>query len=504
MRKPLRSINTLQVGIIAYCLLLFGYVLFRALNLSFTFDEVTTSQIVNGDDWANFGASANNHFLNVVLIKASLKVFEPSELVYRLPNVLGFILYLVYAVKIGKFLKPNAPHIPVILLTAMPFILDFFGLARGYGLALSFILPSIYFLLKYNRENKIQYGIIALLFGMLAVLSNFTSFNYFLPFLGVLFLFTLLSGKKIWLRLLTLGAMTGVFLYLVIPVAFELKERGELYFGGRRSFYHDTLLSLSRTFAYHELNISLADIVFALLFFLALLFSGINIFRAVKSKKIDHHLVLALVFLLSILSPVLQHAIFDTCFPTERTAVLYYPVMMLVVISGIDKSMLRLQSGFLTVIAFLFLSQTIVTANTTHCYSWKYDAGTKSVMAYLEDELDRNKEPDVITVGIDYLYSPSIWFYRDLNSLARLGFHQVVECWEYDMRLEELQPKYYGTEIMRKDKLSREDADRIASKNLHYYYLNDFVVGELKRHGYSITVKKHFPNAGSSLIKIEK
>ncbi|HQZ43505.1 MAG TPA: hypothetical protein PK735_11515, partial [Flavobacteriales bacterium] len=121
--KPIDLVN---VTMYVYCVLLFSYVAYRAFSLSFTFDEITTSQIVNGDEWSDFGLAANNHFLNVLLIKASLFFFRPSELVYRLPNVLGFILYLVYAVKLGRLLKPSAPYIPLLLLTAMPFILDLF------------------------------------------------------------------------------------------------------------------------------------------------------------------------------------------------------------------------------------------------------------------------------------------------------------------------------------------------------------------------------------------
>ena len=123
--KP-KPIDLVNVTMYVYCVLLFSYVAYRAFSLSFTFDEITTSQIVNGDEWSDFGLAANNHFLNVLLIKASLFFFRPSELVYRLPNVLGFILYLVYAVKLGRLLKPSAPYIPLLLLTAMPFILDLF------------------------------------------------------------------------------------------------------------------------------------------------------------------------------------------------------------------------------------------------------------------------------------------------------------------------------------------------------------------------------------------
>ena len=216
MIEKIKKVSFINVAMYVYCLLIFSYVLYRASSVPFTFDEVGTSQIAHSEEWANFGLNANNHFLNMVLIKASLIFFDPSELVYRLPNLLGFILFLVFAVKVGKLLKPSAPYIPLILLTAMPFVLDFFGLARGYGLSLSFILPSIYFLLKYSEVNKIQFGIASLLFGILAVLSNLTSFNYFLPSLIILFSITLFYREKVVAKLFTMGIITGVFFFYVI------------------------------------------------------------------------------------------------------------------------------------------------------------------------------------------------------------------------------------------------------------------------------------------------
>ena len=204
-------------------------------------------------------------------------------------------------------------------------------------LSLSFILPSIYFLLKYCEENTIQFGLLSMGFGMLAVLSNFTALNYFLPSLLILFAYTLFSEKRITsLRILIYSVITGMFFYFIIPVILELKNQGELYFGGRTSFYNDTLLSLSRTFAYHFLSIPLANSVFSLLFFVALLFSIITIFRAIQQKSFSIKIILPILFLLSILSPVAQHLFLETSFPTERTALLYYPILILVVLNGAD------------------------------------------------------------------------------------------------------------------------------------------------------------------------
>ena len=504
MTNKIKKLDFISVAMYVYCLLIFGYVLYRALHVPFTFDEVTTSQIASGDEWANFGATANNHFLNLILIKVNLIFFNPSELAYRLPNVLGFILYLVYAVKMGRLIKPSAPYLVLILLTSMPFVLDFFGLARGYGLSLSFMLPSIYYLLKYAEVNKIQFGIASLIFGILAVLSNLTSFNYLLPSLIILFALTLLSREKIIAKLFSMGVIVAVFFYYIIPVAFQLKEQGELYFGGRKSFYHDTVLSLSRTFAYFKLNISFVNVVFAILFFTAILFSIINIYRAIRKRAIDMKIILPILFFLSILAPVSQHIIFETSFPTERTGLIYYPILILVLLNGINGSTIRIQNGFFKIIALAFAAHLIFSANFTHTYSWRFDSGSKEVISILKKKSEQKEYDKPITLGVDYIYTPTLWFYKSIYSFDNISPQEVVKCWEFEMPIEELDPKYYGTSIVRKEHLSAEDAETIASTNFDFYYLNDFVVQELIRLGYTVEMIKHFEIANSSLISLRK
>ncbi|HQV53735.1 MAG: hypothetical protein IPF95_16505 [Flavobacteriales bacterium] len=339
-------------------------------------------------------------------------------------------------------------------------------------------------------------------FGMLAVLSNFTALNYFLPSLLILFAYTLFSEKRITsLRILIYSVITGMFFYFIIPVILELKNQGELYFGGRTSFYNDTLLSLSRTFAYHFLSIPLANSVFSLLFFVALLFSIITIFRAIQQKSFSIKIILPILFLLSILSPVAQHLFLETSFPTERTALLYYPILILVVLNGADGASEWIEKRLLELLACSFLIHLFLTANTTHCNSWRFDSGSKEVIGFLKEEYDQKGSYEPVSLGIDYLNIQSISYYKSAASFIDLSHHEVVKCWEYDMHLEELDPMYYGTTIVRKDKLSPEDAEKIVSAHLDHYYLNDFVVNELIRLGHSLKVEKHFVLAGSSLIK---
>lgn len=322
--------------------------------------------------------------------------------------------------------------------------------------------------------------------------------------LFVLLFITLLSKEKICIKLYTLTSIVVCFLYFIIPIALQLKSQGELYFGGRTGFYNDTILSLSRTFAYHQLNIGLANIIFTSLFGFAALFSIIEIYKAIKKKSFDLNIIIPILFLLSILSPIAQHLVFDTNFLCERTAILYYPLLILVLLNSINSSSSWIFNGGIKLLSISFLTHLILTFNVSYCYSWRYDSGSKEVISILKQESDKKIGDQSISLGIDYLFTPSVWYYRSSTSFHNLLQQEVVQCWEYNMHIEELNPKYYGNSIVRKEKLSLEDAEKINSTNLDYYYLNDFVVSELIRLGYSVQIKKKFEMAGSSLIKLHK
>ena len=500
MIGKLKNTILIDLALLGYCLLLFCYVFYRALYVPFTFDEITTSQIAVSEVWNDFGQTANNHLLNTILIKGILIFFEPSEFIFRLPNVFAFILYLIYAHKIGKLITSSAPFITLVFLTSMPFVLDFFSLSRGYGLSLAFILTSIYFLLKYSITVKFKFALVSLNFGILAVLSNLSSINYLLPSLIVIILITLFSKEKVLFRICTICTISLVFLYYILPIVFQLKNRGELYFGGRNGFFTDTILSLSRTFAYHQLNISLSEIVISIIFLIAVLFSIINIFETFRSKKVDFKVILPILFFLCILSPVSQNILFETWYPTERTALLYYPIMILAFVNGWNRIFNVIEIMLLKLLAFFFIVHVIFIANLSHCYSWRFESGTREAINFLKEENKRKEKGTFTTVGIDYLFIPSFWFYKaEYGSLKEI---EVIHCWEFDMSIEELDPQYYSNSINQKDKLSNEDAENIFSTRLDYYYLNDFVVDELIRHGYSVQVTKRFEIAGSSLIKL--
>src|ERR1044072_7729520 len=126
------------IGGIALCLLL--YSLARAINVCFTTDEAF-SYIVYVKQNVFYlhdfdGMSANFHMLNTWGMIACDRLFGNSEWSLRIPNIIGHILYLYFTARFSLRSKStwNAATI-FILLNAQPYVLDFFSVARGYGLS---------------------------------------------------------------------------------------------------------------------------------------------------------------------------------------------------------------------------------------------------------------------------------------------------------------------------------------------------------------------------------
>lgn len=84
-----------------------------------------------------------------------MKLLGSSELALRLPNLLAHVVYLHASARVA--LKARGLVLTVgcfLLLNAHPYLLDFFGLARGYGLACGLMMMSLWQVVRYVDEGQ--------------------------------------------------------------------------------------------------------------------------------------------------------------------------------------------------------------------------------------------------------------------------------------------------------------------------------------------------------------
>jgi len=115
----------------------------RACVQSITIDEADTYLVwVARHDPSQWEAASNNHVLNSLLMRLFTSVFGVSHLSVRAPALLGAALYILAAYLLCRKLTPELRvQWPVfVCLVYNPFIFDHLVAARGYALALGFLM----------------------------------------------------------------------------------------------------------------------------------------------------------------------------------------------------------------------------------------------------------------------------------------------------------------------------------------------------------------------------
>jgi hypothetical protein len=186
-----------KLSILGISLFFVSFEVVRAIRTPFTLDEaVTYLNFISKEFLAAFNFNlANNHFLNTLLAKLFCAWGGSSELVLRLPNLLAYGVYLLFAFLIlDKFVKTKIIILcGYLLLSLNPYVLDFFSLCRGYGLALGLMMAALFFFFSFldkmieSRPAAYRQLRLSLLFAALAVLSNFSVLNVYLSLLIVAF-----------------------------------------------------------------------------------------------------------------------------------------------------------------------------------------------------------------------------------------------------------------------------------------------------------------------------
>lgn len=487
---------------IFFILALSVYVIARTVFVSLTYDEILTLDFAKHYSWKKVGDSANTHLLNTWLTQSSYAIFGESKWTVRLPNVLALFIYLYGVVRIFQLISLKYKWQGLAIVSCMPFMIDFFSLCRGYGLAIGFLMLSVFFITHFVYSHKPASLLFSICSGILGFLSNFTLLHFLLPLIILVFAILFSSRFSVYKKFIlgVLLLLPVIFVTVIIsPVISELIRKEELYFGGRNNFFDDTVLSLARCYAYHQSYFSLAKVFFMFLFFTSCIFSVLFVFNFLNQKKINFKLIISSLFLLSIASCVFQFLLFKTHLPVERTAIFFYPLMMLNLISGIHYYYGSIRRYVFNFFAFLMLIHFVFSANLEYTYSWKYDSSSENLIQFISENDLKNE-----TIGIDNIVGPSLNFYKIKYGLDSVKFEVIPEVPKFCMGLEELEPSYYDIACKSSDFFRLNFQDLVIKyQNVHYYYLDAILIESIKDSNIQIQVLKYFKGSNTYLIKIQ-
>lgn len=396
-----------KLGFFILALTAFVYLLVRTITVPLSHDEIATFYFYIQPFEYNFfdGAQpdANNHILNSFLSGISFKFFGFSSLSLRLPNLLSFVLFLFYVYKIGDHLK----HLSskwwwyIGMLFAVNFI-QFFGMTRGYGLSMAFLIASSYYMLNLHKGVHIKSLVSACFFICLALLSNLSLmyvsliFFAFIAFHSLRFFKDYLNNFKKLAVLFLTGIISLLVLWFCLKTSFFLKENGLLYYGTLDGFWELTVKSMLLMF--FEDNSMIAQLI--LIVFLAVLlivylirFTEVKIQSFVKPSFFYFWVLLGTVLAIQVLAHFMK-----VNYPEDRVGLYLYPLLIGAFIFGIDRITLPFLRTYLPVFLLIIPFYAVTGGSNLHYFSYiPKDSTPKRFYNTIQNAKNKGAYP--VTVG---------------------------------------------------------------------------------------------------------
>ena len=315
-----------------------GYLLLRVFNVETLHDEVATYILYfyHGDYLGEtIHWDANNHLLNSFVGHLMYQVVGDNIPVLRFPNVIAYIAFFFGTVQLTKNYTGNwLKLLSLITLNSIPFIIEYFGNMRGYGLSLGFFIWALVYIVKYCNSFSHKHLALTYLFLVLAVSANLTFVNTSLLIMAMAFVSRLLQKKNrpIKARVIELS-FHGLFVLGLLPFIYfglKLKEKGALYYGSLDGLWDVTGMTLSK----YTLFISGSWLIpIYTITFIGFLYHGFKILRTTlpNSWSKTRFLIFAGLFFGNIVGVLILALALEVNYPEDRTAMYLILVFLLLV-----------------------------------------------------------------------------------------------------------------------------------------------------------------------------
>lgn len=411
-------------------LLLGLYVIFRGITLSFTHDESLSFSIIQGN--TSLKQTANHHALNTMLMDVCFKLFGSQEWALRLPNIIAFFIYSLAAFLVANLISDKTIKVfTFVVLLFNPFLLDFFSLARGYGISNSCILLAFYFFLRHNvRDQKLSILNIDFFLCMLcataSMFSVLSSINIYIALLGIFvirYLFFFLKNRPSWNRGILLSCVIFILallpLYFGVETLFVLKENNQLYYGS------DSLISSINILIYASMYHDFPPewVTISLRYAILAVFLISFVFLVFYKKRSDSIILISCLNILVVIGFFIEHYFFDAMYPQNRTALMFIPMIAcqaMFLFNEIHAAKLKWANVVIktiSVFAIILLSYNLlVYLNLKKTLLWSYDENTKEA-ARLIDYHSKGLNRKAV-ISNNWLFEPTLNFYitsRELN-----------------------------------------------------------------------------------------
>ena len=406
-----------RVVFIALSTVVFAYVAARTVLVPVVHDEAMAFfRFVETSDFLPFLAppDAGNHVLATALGWLGWKLFGMHAWALRLPSLLAFPLYAFHVWKWGTHLR----HGPVrrclwaaLLLT--PFLLDFFSLFRGYGLAMAFWCMAMYHLSTWS----VRPGNKGLAITLLATAcAGWASLNLLVAWAAVL-AFTAacspwrLLPTKAAIRQAGLWVALGAMPFLAAVATAEWLSRSDcLYYGNTLGVVRGSVASLMPLIAGTDAP---AAPLLVLLVLIACTAVAAAAFRtAPRGMHAWVPVLCAGLLWADGLARVVLHHWKGTPFPEDRTVLHWVTPFLLLFAFAVERVAQARQRWQWAALPLLALPvHAVATANLNATMYWPEQAIPAPLYRAANDW--KNRTASLPTIG---------------------GYHQMIACWGFGQR----------------------------------------------------------------------
>jgi len=406
----------------------------KAHSAGVTHDECLTFEIVKSNE--QFANTLNHHLLNTWCMTVGAGWFGSSELALRVHSVLAHVMYLV----VSALILRRATSVPAriagfALLNLNLFALDFFFLARGYGMALAFELLSLYLLLKGGEASRnrspLPWMSGAAAAGALSVLANYAFINYYLPACAVGAAIVLRHAWRSprrawdWAWTIVIGFLVATFVAVVLMRMFKLRGSGEMYWGGEGGFVSTVIGSLVDTWIYapaHPRWMTVAGTTVVTVMACAVLACALHMLW--RNRRWTALQWVVAIGLGSVSLTIAQRMALGTPFPIERHALYFIPPFAVGVALALSAgqtqdraSWIRAASATAALLIASVMAVRFGTAlNLEHSLTWRYDAYSKDALERVDRDRCERFPDEEIRVGAYWALEPSLNYYRSLRA----------------------------------------------------------------------------------------
>jgi hypothetical protein len=410
-----------QVFFFSIVTLCFAVICYRSVFIDITHDEAFSFFLVKTNNINALVTTANTHWFNTLWIKI-VALFGLNQVYFlRLLSIFSFLLFAFFNFRLLQFIKSyKAQILFVFVVFCNPFILEFFSLARGYALSLSFFMAVLFYTLQFIEHPKTsKYFLLILLFGILSIIANYTAI---FPIVS-LFVYLLVIKKASIIKLFREKRVKwsiALFLFTIVGAGVNMLMikfiSNDLQYGADHSFMTETLNSIFLFIAFHPFPVN-SHVLFYLVSGFSVFWFLLTFFILGKANRYQNS-KMGLgpsIFFIAFVFSYVAHFLFSTPFPLGRTAILLVPSMIITLVFWFDSTTWKPITSAIFLVAFCGVVSffTVSKFSLKHTLEWRNQAEATLVF---DDVLKQSTTTLPISVLSDESYY-AVWknYYSQIN-----------------------------------------------------------------------------------------